>query len=136
MVEPLTTDQEVAAEREFSPAPWRVIQRKHTKGPLSPDKTHLDYFHIQAGDTYNDGFEIAGYMRPGDANLIAAAPELLALAKQYASECADCGGTGRIVTLSGGSGWGTGGPDAREEAERCAECEDIRAVIAKAERQS
>jgi len=70
------------------------------------------------------------------ARLFAAAPDLLALAKQYASECADCGGTGRIVTRSGGSGWGDGGPDVHEEAERCGECEDIRAVIAKAEGRS
>jgi len=70
------------------------------------------------------------------ARLKAIAPDLLALAKKYASECADCGGTGRIVTRSGGSGWGDGGPDVHEEVERCGECEDIRAVIAKAEGRS
>jgi hypothetical protein len=54
-----------------------------------------------------------------NARLIAAAPDLLALAKQYASECAGCDGTGYI------SSW-----------EKCADCADIRAVIAKAEGRS
>lgn len=76
------------------------------------------------------------YRNKDRARLVAAAPALLAVAKQYASECSDCGGTGRIVTRSGGSGWGDGGPDVHEEVEHCSECEDIRAVIAKAEARS
>lgn len=46
--------------------------------------------------------------------------ELLDLAKQYASECGECDGTGK---LSGEVGF--------EEA--CPECADIRALIAKVE---
>ena len=59
-------------------APWRTAQRPHTKGPPSadPQDSHLDYFHISAGDVGGDGWEISGYMRPDDARLIAAAPEL------------------------------------------------------------
>lgn len=49
------------------------------------------------------------------ARLIAAAPDLLALAKQYASECSECGGTGKCLDDSS-----------------CEDCADIRAVIAKA----
>lgn len=58
---------------------------------------------------------------PAEANgrLIAAAPDLLALAKQYASECAECDGTGREPYT--------------DEFRECEECRDIRLVIAKAE---
>jgi len=52
-----------------------------------------------------------------DARLIAAAPELLALAKQYASECASCGVNAAWL----------------ENGKPCEECADIRAVINKAE---
>lgn len=55
-----------------------------------------------------------------DMALIAAAPDLLALAKQYLSECSSCDGTGEI-------GW------SEAEASPCPDCEDIRAVINKAE---
>ena len=63
-----------------TPAPWIVSQRPHTKGPPSTDPAdaHLDYFHIEAGRAEEDGgWEISGYMRPADARLIAAAPDLL-----------------------------------------------------------
>jgi hypothetical protein len=56
-----------------------------------------------------------------NARLIAAAPDLLALAKQYASECAECCGTG--------ISWDW---NAREQ-KTCSDCADIYAVIAKAE---
>jgi len=55
-----------------------------------------------------------------DMVLIAAAPDLLALAKQYASECSGCDGKGEWL-----------GPDLHREP--CQDCADIRAVIAKAE---
>lgn len=53
-----------------------------------------------------------------DMALIAAAPELLALAKQYASECGECDGDGY-----------------HDDGERapCPACADVRAVMAKAE---
>lgn len=56
--------------------------------------------------------------RPANARLIAAAPDLLALAKQYASECSECEGLGY-----------------HDDGERapCPDCFDIRAVIDKAE---
>lgn len=106
-----------------TPAPWHVSQRPHTKGPPSTDPAdaHLDYFHIEAGRAEEDGgWEIAGYMRPADARLIAAAPDLLTLAKKYARECGDCSGH-RMV------------PDGKGGDEQCTECTDIWAVIDKAE---
>jgi hypothetical protein len=59
-----------------------------------------------------------------NAILIAAAPDLLALAKQYASECATCDGTEMVMGR---------GPDGEPDGDRCPDCADIRAVIAKAE---
>ena len=62
----------------------------------------------------------------GDANarLIAAAPDLLALAKRYASECRECDGEGRILVTFN---------DREAEYDSCDACADIRAAIAKAE---
>ena len=58
-------------------------------------------------------------------HLICAAPDLLALAKRYASECPKCGGTGLRDAL-GPDGFVTHTVD-------CAACADIRLVIEKAE---
>lgn len=55
-----------------------------------------------------------------NAKLMAAAPELLALAKQYAGECHACDGAG---ILTGEVGF----------HEDCPDCWDIRSLIAKAE---
>lgn len=57
---------------------------------------------------------------PADMALIAAAPDLLALAKQYASECSGCDGNGTRM-----------GPDLHTEP--CQDCADIRAILNKAE---
>jgi hypothetical protein len=66
-----------------------------------------------------------------NACLIAAAPDLLALAKQYASECSGCDGTGVTrVTHS------VQGGEVIETPIYCEDCADIRAVIAKAEGRS
>jgi len=60
-----------------------------------------------------------------DMSLIAAAPALLALAHQYAEECAECAGTGSI--------WDhPSDPQAAKEYP-CPECADIRQTIDKAE---
>ena len=59
-----------------------------------------------------------------NARRIASAPELLALAKRYASDCAKCDGEGHLlVTFNEGCA----------EYEECPACADIRAVIEKAE---
>ena len=62
-----------------------------------------------------------------DARLIAAAPDLLALAKRYASECPKCGGTGTYqyqFPLPDGA--------MAKPGESCAVCADLRALIARA----
>jgi hypothetical protein len=89
----------------------------HTPGPwaISP------YSSIVGIAVYGAGIVIAG-VRGGkeraeaDARLIAAAPDLLVLAHQYASECGECAGT-RVC------------PD----DEPCTECADIWRVIDMAE---
>lgn len=53
---------------------------------------------------------------------------LLALAKQYASECSGCDGTGLFKHTA--ESWG------ERAGEPCQDCADIRAVIAKAEGRS
>lgn len=64
------------------------------------------------------------------ARLMIAAPDLLALAKKLAGECAECRGHGYTFGDDGITGFG---PDDREPTrETCAECADIREVIAKA----
>jgi hypothetical protein len=35
-----------------------------------------------------------------------------------------CGGRGQVIERSGGSGWGDGGPDIREELVDCPGCDD------------
>ena len=60
-----------------------------------------------------------------NTHLICAAPDLLALAKRYASECPKCGGTGLRDAL-GPDGFVTHTVD-------CAACADIRLVVEKAE---
>jgi hypothetical protein len=60
--------------------------------------------------------------------LIAAAPDLLELAKQYASECSGCDGTGFADKFTG-----HGTPEYMEHTVPCSDCADIRAVISKAE---
>ena len=64
-----------------------------------------------------------------DARLIASAPDLLALAKRYASECGTCGGTGVKLVWAANADHN----DAWDHSEPCAACADIRAVIEKAE---
>lgn len=61
-----------------------------------------------------------------NARLIASAPDLLALAEQYLSECAECSGTGVQVGLNP-----AGDYDKAFDAD-CADCKFIRDVIAKA----
>jgi hypothetical protein len=97
--------------------PEETLVSAHTPGPwkLSP------YSSIVGIAISGGGFVIAG-VRGGrefseaNARLIAAAPELLALAHRYAKECGECAGT-RVC------------PD----DEPCTECTDIWRVIDMAE---
>ena len=59
----------------------------------------------------------------GNARLIAAAPALLALARGYASECAECGGSCEIVKNRGS------GDPIDDYSVECDKCLATRAVI-------
>ena len=61
-----------------TPGPWRVSDDNITFSQVASDTYH----QISAGAGYclddeNKGFELSGFMSTSDANLIAAAPELL-----------------------------------------------------------
>ncbi len=109
-------------ETQHTPGPWWVERRvgdalqvnAHHRGPASSYcVASLNHWE---GETDR-----------ANATLIAAAPDLLALAKQLANECSECNGTGAIpVTVNAGD----------LECEPCPDCFDIRTVIAKAEGKS
>ena len=99
----------------------------HTPGPWKASRRHPalnKIVYVDAGDQ-----EVCVlYCTPHDCtngNLIAAAPDLLALAKRYASECAWCSGTGTIEHVPFDNGVSS--------TSKCIQCADIRAVIEKAE---
>ena len=100
----------------------------HTPGPWGLEATEdnlLIYYPAPIGAkilaTIDTGFdEPFESQQWANAHLMRAAPDLLALAKQYAMECSGCDGQGEWM-----------GPDLHREP--CEDCADIRAVIAKAE---
>ena len=66
--------------------------------------------------------------RSADARLIAAAPDLLAIAREYADSCLDCSGSGTVQRYD------TDDSDcAVTEFVDCPECAHVRAVIAAVE---
>jgi hypothetical protein len=100
---------------------------KHTTGPLTYASTVGGYgiyradnwpiaVAVQRDDNPVRGGGIADSEAKANAVLFAAAPDLLALAHQYAEECGDCAGA-RVC------------PD----DEPCAACADVWAVIDKVE---
>lgn len=107
-----------------TPGPW-IISNPMTGAVVGPEGWMV-------ASVYGDNRDCTRDARQ-DANsyLIAAAPSLLAFAKQYASECAACSGRGFTFGDDGISGRG---PDDMEPTRyACEDCADIRAVIAKAE---
>ncbi len=73
---------------------------KHTPGPWHYTVGGNGYSVVGAPYTFRDGSVISPLvatvhgMQSHNADLIAAAPKLYALAQQYASECGECAGTG------------------------------------------
>lgn len=94
---------------------------KHTPGPWY--QLHRQPLCIES-PTGNVALCNLARASDADAKLIAAAPDLLALVRQYASECASCEGLGRVVQFN------ADGYPAGEVP--CPDCDEIRAVITKA----
>ncbi len=93
---------------QHTPGPW-IAHETETRTAIKRGRQVVAYVNIGADQDYN-------------AALIAAAPDLLALAHQYASECGECSGTGLAPDGNGGD-------------EPCPDeyCQRARAVIARAE---
>jgi hypothetical protein len=94
---------------DHTPGPWTYID----EGPREV-RLKRDHWAVGSLDS-REGIAIV-FRNEANACLIAAAPALLALAQQYAVECAEC--FGKAVS-----------DDTGQDCEGCA---DIRAVIAKA----
>jgi hypothetical protein len=106
---------------KHTPGPWTTQEAPHrawiaSVGHNVDDPQIWTVAQVAPGNTYHFGDKEA------DARLIAAAPDLLALARQYAMECSECDGTGREEL-----------PEQPGIVTDCPACADIRAVIAKAE---
>ena len=106
-----------------TPGPWEAY-RDDEREEYSIGKS-LARLGTRLVATVQFGFdEPAESEQHANARLIAAAPDLLALAKQYASECSNCDGEGRLFVQFEGR---------MEDVGPCEACADIRAVIEKAE---
>lgn len=116
---------------QHTPGPWLLNADAHKHEPGFYGTPHEVaapevYYSIHIGDV-----RITAFMKPADALLIITAPDLLALARQLASECAECGGRGFIHCEDGVIGRGP--DDVTPTRYHCEDCYDIRSVIAKAE---
>lgn len=100
-------------------------------GVQHPSFPALLYMDIRADEPSGHTSFFSGYVTQEVLALVKAAPDLLALARQYASECAECNGTGLISRSFGGDGFGDRcAALADADDQPCPECEDIRAVLA------
>lgn len=97
----------------------------HTPGPWVVD----EYGDVQANGEDVARIATGDHHSSADARLIAAAPELLELAKKYASECGECDGLGYVVNYVDPF---KRGDASSPEMLLCDFCADIRTVIAKA----
>ena len=121
----------------FTPGPWVAKESEHGEYPhvYRPeriDKEGLKYWAesiclVYANDADDD--RVHHPIASANARLIASAPDLLALAKRYASECGTCGGTGVKLVWAANADHN----DAWDHSEPCAACADIRLVVEKAE---
>jgi hypothetical protein len=103
------------SKQKVTPGPWGVGGVSDPRGPRPTTSVYGQREpNMQSGPLVCRGMSVA------DGYLIAAAPELLGLARAYAGACAECGGGAELI-------------DSRDNAYPCPECAAIRAVIDKAE---
>ena len=121
---------------QHTPGPWAlstINDGLSVEGGLAIDHIESNGIPMEVCAVWGtgDGTRIDDETR-ANACLIATAPDLLALVKQYASECADCDGTGRAPSFENNvPGDITKGVHMVEID--CPDCADIRAVLSKAE---
>jgi hypothetical protein len=123
-------------KQSHTPGPWRYGPATNYEGfYIAPQATLPTLAAVQVGCLLSDGSRshvnnITCFNFPGDteanARLIAAAPELLEMARRYASECAQCDGTGLFRNFNPRR------EAPQEHGEDCKECRTIRDLIAKA----
>jgi hypothetical protein len=95
---------------KYTPVPWHV---------LAVENVGLQVYFQRPGGNRESIASVTGARREADAALICAAPDLLALARQYAMECGECAGT-RVC----------------RDGSPCTECAYVWAVIDRAEGRS
>ena len=107
-----------------TPGPWIISRDPRPNMEWNNSIAVAAKPHLELCQLYHSG---PGWTAQDEANarLIASAPDLLALAKRYASECAWCSGTGTIEHVPFDNGVSS--------TSKCIQCADIRAVIEKAE---
>lgn len=120
-------DSPTSKTSPHTPGPWQFYADLPSTDPNWHIVTNASRMRVVA----NVHIEPGNAMDLANAHLIAAAPDLLSLAKQHASECADCDGTGRYHYT-----FALPSMAMAQQGEPCEACADIRAVIAKAEGRS
>ncbi len=112
-----------------TPGPWKVGDVRHAGGYQLVTANDDGGYICEVQAPTNRFFGFNEDEREANARLIAAAPDLLALAHQYADECGDCAGTRVVVGEYNAVGTYMGD-------EPCTACTDIWTVIDKAEGKS
>ena len=126
------SNPELRAQHRHTPGPWGLdndARRERYEIGINADVGVRIVCSVEYG--FDEPFESQQH---ANARLIASAPDLLALAMQYASECAGCDGRGFTLGDDGISGHGP--DDVEPTRHACEDCADIREVIAKAEGRS
>jgi hypothetical protein len=104
---------------EHSAGPWIArSHRHHSPSTVLRESDGTPIAEVDPVDGYGNHPETIA-----NARLIAAAPDLLALAKQYAAECGECDGSGVRQFAD----------EFTPAGAQCPDCIGIRAVINKAE---
>lgn len=112
---------------QHTPGPWMITQYPALAPMVYAEPTAGEMRPICQGHSPSEAEDAA------NARLIAAAPDLLMLAKQYASECGECNGTGSVYAGEESNDHGVLGIEIVQVSESCDQCAAIRRVIAKAE---
>ena len=115
---------------KHTPGPWHAVSIG-TQAFIAQERDELASFalaNIFFPNYHPDGLAAARAEQAANTRLIAAAPDLLALAQRYAEECVECNGTGSRWIQPHDPQYST-----RRGEYPCEACADIRAVIDKAE---